>query len=214
MLFDHHYFWQDGDDFLFYQANFFSSKESSQYLLYLQQHISWQEEYIKLFGKSIKVPRKTSWYGDYNYSYAGVIHLAKKWDEKLIQIKEKIETIKLTTNIHQVIPHQYNAVLLNAYENGKEYMGWHSDDESSIQKNSCIASVSFGATRKFVIRKKSKPTEKKTLLLGNGSLLIMGGTFQKNYQHALPKQLKVTDKRINLTYRWIKPTVNNLQARE
>ena len=86
------------------------------------------------------------------------------------------------------------------YNDGNVGMGWHSDDEKSIEGDSAIASVSFGAERRFSFKhKQSKKTI--SVLLENGSLLLMKDTTQKNWLHSLPKSKKITLSRINLTFR-------------
>jgi alkylated DNA repair dioxygenase AlkB len=94
----------------------------------------------------------------------------------------------------------YNACLLNLYHDGEEGMGWHSDDEKEIVPNSSIASLSFGAERKFAIKHKATK-EKHSLLLESGSLFEMLGSFQKHWLHSMPKSKKIIAPRINLTFR-------------
>jgi len=86
------------------------------------------------------------------------------------------------------------------YHDGNEGMGWHSDDEKSIEGNSAIASLSFGAERKFSFKHK-QTKETISVLLENGSLLLMEDETQKNWLHGLPKSTKITLPRINLTFR-------------
>ncbi|MBU0695779.1 MAG: alpha-ketoglutarate-dependent dioxygenase AlkB, partial [Bacteroidetes bacterium] len=90
--------------------------------------------------------------------------------------------------------------LLNLYHNGEEGMGWHSDDEKSIVPNSSIASLSFGAGRKFSLKHKENK-QNIALILEGGSLLEMKGETQKYWQHYLPKSKKILKPRINLTFR-------------
>ena len=82
-------------------------------------------------------------------------------------------------------------------------MGFHSDDERELGKNPLIASVNFGETRRFLIRRKDDKTLKHELLLSHGSLLIMGGAMQHYWQHAVPKEPRRMKQRVNLTFRHI-----------
>ena len=94
----------------------------------------------------------------------------------------------------------YNACLLNLYHDGNEAMGWHSDNEKEIIPNSSIASLSLGAERKFALKHKlSKETH--SIMLEDGSLFEMSGSLQQNWLHSLPKSIKITEPRINLTFR-------------
>jgi len=79
-------------------------------------------------------------------------------------------------------------------------LGWHSDDEKSIVPGSSIASLSFGAGRKFSFRHKAT-RETVSIILENGSLLDMRGATQSHWHHQLPKTRKVAEPRVNLTFR-------------
>lgn len=187
-------FQTDGIEFL---PEFFSPDESSKLFAALQAQLAWSEENIKMFGKSIKVPRLVCWYGDDNvtYRYSGVDHYSLPWTPELIEIKERIE--KYTQK-------RFNSVLGNYYRNEKDSMGWHSDNEKTLGSNPCIASISLGENRLFKIRhRKSRSVHEG--LLTNGSLLVMSGNFQNEWQHSIPKAKTGKKPRINLTYRFVIP---------
>ena len=96
--------------------------------------LDWQEETIKMFGKDVLVPRKVLWFGDVSYRYAGTDHLPTGWPEPLRAIKSRLEK-ELGCTFH--------GCLGNYYADGKQYMGWHADDEKSIDAGAPIASVSL-----------------------------------------------------------------------
>ena len=81
-------------------------------------------------------------------------------------------------------------------------MGWHSDAEPELKKDGAIASISFGAERKFVFKHKDTG-EKVEIMLEHGSLLVMKGTTQAHWLHSLPVSKRVTAPRVNLTFRTI-----------
>ena len=81
-------------------------------------------------------------------------------------------------------------------------MAWHSDGEKDLKKNGAIASVSFGAERKFAFKHKESK-EKVEVWLENGSLLVMKGATQSHWLHRLPPTKKVFSPRVNLTFRTI-----------
>ncbi len=189
------------NSWVLYMPKFLPLDIAKHYFDYLhpqQKNIEWQTETIKIFGKSILVPRLVAWYGDKNYAYSGVIHSSKKWNEKLIEIMHLIDN--LTNIITPKFHNNYNSVLLNFYANGEQYMGFHKDNEKSLGAKPIIASVSLGANRKFSC-KTTQNNQTVNFNLQNGSLLIMGGDFQVDFSHALPKQKKVQQARINLTFR-------------
>jgi alkylated DNA repair dioxygenase AlkB len=110
--------------------------------------------------------------------------------------------LKLKDKIEEASGETYNSCLLNLYHNGEEGMGWHTDNEKELKKEGAIASISFGAPRKFCF--KHKQTEEKVdLLLDHGSLLVMKGSTQSHWLHRLPPSKKINSLRINLTFRTI-----------
>ncbi len=116
------------------------------------------------------------------------------WNSVLIIVKEKVEAIAHT---------RFNSVLLNLYRDGRDSVGWHSDDEPELGKNPVIASVSFGASRRFVFRHKYQKNLKLEMELTHGSLLMMKGSTQHFWQHQVPKTSRAFQPRVNLTFRWI-----------
>lgn len=81
--------------------------------------------------------------------------------------------------------------MLNLYHSGNEGMAWHSDGETDLKKDGAIASLSFGAERKFAFKHK-QTSEKVELILEHGSLLVMKDTTQTHWLHRLPPTKKIT----------------------
>ena len=176
-----------------YYGKILSSEEAKQYSGLLMQNIQWEKDELIIFGKHITTKRKVAWYGDsdYMYTYSSTTKRALAWTKELSELKQIVE---------EYAEIKFNSCLLNLYHDGNEGMGWHSDDEKSIEKNSTIASLSFGAERKFSFKhKQTKQTI--SLVLEHGSLLVMKDATQMNWLHSLPKSEKVTGPRINLTFR-------------
>ena len=172
-----------------------SIKECRQYLECFLKADFWKQDKLVMFGKHITTSRKIAWFGDSNfeYNYSGTKKIALKWTSELLQLKQLVEEKTGT---------KFNSCLLNLYHNGNEGMGWHTDNEKELGKNPVIASLSFGATRKFSF--KHNTTKKKVdLLLEAGNLLTMQGETQENWVHSVPKSKKVIHPRVNLTFRYI-----------
>ena len=180
-------------DVAFYPS-VFSQEESDQLMLDLIKNIEWKQEPIWMFGKKVMQPRLTALYGDPNvaYGYSGIIMSVYPWNEILLNIKSKVEAL---SNI------DFTHVLLNYYRNGQDSMGWHRDNEKNLGKNPTIASVSFGVSREFQLRKYETKNDKKSVLLTHGSLLMMRGETQHFWEHQIPKSNKINNPRINLTFR-------------
>jgi alkylated DNA repair dioxygenase AlkB len=186
---------KDGE--VWFMPNFMPLDKTDEYYKALLNTINWKQEHIKMYGKTSPVPRKTAWYGDegFSYKYSGINCNPDPWTKELLNIKKVIE--------HFVPNHKFNSVLLNLYMNGDDKVSWHADDESELDKNPTIASVSLGATRRFDLRHNEDSSEKFQIELTSGSLILMTGTLQHHWQHQIPVQKKVKDPRINLTFRTI-----------
>ncbi|NRF40252.1 alpha-ketoglutarate-dependent dioxygenase AlkB [Pedobacter foliorum] len=181
----------------FFHPEFFTEEDSYMYLDRLTEEVEWRQEPIKMFGKEVLQPRFTAFYGDdgVNYTYSGITMYATPWTATLLRIKESIEMMLET---------KFNACLLNHYRDGKDYMGWHRDNEKNLGKFPVIASVSFGASRIFQFRNYKDKLPIVSIELTHGSLLIMKGGTQQYWEHRLPKTVVETQPRINLTFRMIK----------
>jgi alkylated DNA repair dioxygenase AlkB len=178
-----------------YYGKVLSEKDSTFYLNKLLSEIEWKNDEAIIYGKHIITKRKVAWYGDehYTYTYSNTTKQALAWTPELLELKEIVERISGA---------KFNSCLLNLYHDGAEGMAWHSDDEKSLGKNTTIASLSFGAERKFSLKHKvSKQTV--SVILESGSLLVMKGSTQTHWLHCLPKTTKVTRPRVNLTFRTI-----------
>jgi alkylated DNA repair dioxygenase AlkB len=177
-----------------YHPDFFSCEEADSYFEAIQRQASWRQLPIVLFGKRVLQPRLIAWYGErgIGYSYSGIHFEASGWLSALDMIRHVLR---------EKLGHDFNAVLCNRYRDGGDSMGWHSDDELVLGAQPLIASVSLGETRQFRLRKKSDTSRSYKLDLAHGSVLIMEGDTQKNWQHSLPKVSGDCGERINLTFR-------------
>lgn len=162
----------------------------------LRDSIEWETHRIRLFGREVDSPRLSSWIGDEDaaYTYSGARFQPRPWPPALVGIRRRLA--------HE-LDFPSNSVLANRYRNGRDYMGWHSDNESALGPQPIIASLSLGATRRFVLKHRLEPSRKLELPLTHGSLLVMRGDTQANYRHSLPRTAKPIGERINLTFRRI-----------
>lgn len=178
-----------------YIAQIFPSEQADLYMKTLTSGIDWQHDENIIFGRKITTKRKVAWYGDrpYSYTYSNVSKYALPWTQDLMEIKDTIEKVSGET---------FNSCLLNLYHHGREGMGYHSDNEPELKKNGTIASLSLGADRKFSF-KHNQSKERVDILLESGSLLLMKGETQTYWKHRLPVSTKISDPRINLTFRTI-----------
>jgi alkylated DNA repair dioxygenase AlkB len=178
---------------------FIPPADAQQLLAMLVTNIPWRRDKIRLFGREHPIPRLHQWFGDagVTYTWSGLTMQPEPWSPELAELKALVER---ATGTH------FNSVLANYYRDGRDSMGWHADDEPELGDMPVIASVSLGAERDFVLRYRDKQAgiANIKLPLVSGSLLVMRGTTQRFWQHALPKRQRVTDARVNLTFRLIR----------
>jgi alkylated DNA repair dioxygenase AlkB len=204
---------------IFYSEHFFTKELSDRLVEYFQENanfdwrstkwkdvedisrinfrnIKWKQDSINLYGKKVLLPRLTSWYGDQgsDYTYSGITSKPNHWNDGLLYVKREIE---------RRFGGEFNSVLLNWYRNGEDYLNWHSDDEKELGKNPTIASANFGEARDFAVRRKDDKEQKLVIPLKHGTLLVMSGELQHFWEHAVPKRIKVSASRFNLTFRYI-----------
>ena len=174
---------------------FFNPAESDRYMASFKEKVQWKQKSMNMYGRRVPFPRLIAWYGhdDTSYSFSGITLQPLHWLPEMLEIKSRIEPVAEVT---------FNRVLLNLYRDGKDSVSWHTDAEPELGLNPVIASVSFGAARKFQLRH-LHTKEKIELELTNGSLLIMQGELQHYWQHQVPKTAKPVGERINLTFRVI-----------
>ena len=184
-----------GDSIVEYYGKIFDRDAADQYLQSLLDEIEWRNDEAFIMGKHFITKRKVAWYGDepFEYSYSNTVKKALKWTPSLIRLKEVAESSSRET---------YNSCLLNLYHTGDEGMAWHSDAEKDLKKYGAIASMSFGAERKFSFKHK-QTKETRSVWLEHGSLLVMKGSTQIHWLHRLPPTKRVTTPRVNLTFRTI-----------
>jgi len=180
-----------------YHEDFLGAAEASSLFYALEVAMDWHDEFIRIAGRPIRVPRAVAWHGDDDaiYRYSGVRHEPRPWTTDLLAIKSRLETF---------CKQRFNSVLGNRYADGQDGMGWHADDERELGAEPFIASLSLGAERRFDIRHNAS-REILHLTLAHGSLLTMSGSFQSHWQHRIPKQTAIAMPRINLTFRLVHP---------
>jgi alkylated DNA repair dioxygenase AlkB len=177
---------------------FLDKKTADSYLLSLLKETTWSQPEIWMFGRKVKTPRLTSWFGDVgaSYKYSGIRNLPQPWTPLLSELRKTIED-RLRCS--------FNSVLLNLYRDGNDYLSWHKDDETELGVDPIIASVSLGATRLFGLRTHMPEARRRSydFELKHGSLMSMSGGCQSVWEHSLKKQPSILNPRVNLTFRQV-----------
>lgn len=181
---------------LIYLPAFLPKKVSDMYFEALKRETDWQQDKIRVFGKTYLQPRLTALYGTSgkSYSYSNITMHPKPFTKLLENIKLEVET---------EAQYKFSSVLLNLYRNGNDSNGWHADNEKELGKHPIIASLSLGAERWFHFKHRTLKQEKYKICLAHGSLLIMKGKMQEQWLHQIPKTKQIVGERINLTFRYI-----------
>lgn len=190
------------DGWMLYNRQFIKHKQSRELLDYLRSQIKYTQPTIRMFGRTSPQPRLISLVTEdpsITYRYSGqtlhplhVFNQLPLLNELLMKVKQRFDCPKL------------NAVLINWYRNGQDYMGFHADDERELGHQPRIVSVSVGAERDFVVKSRShQGRDKVKIRLANGSGLLMAGGMQTHWLHGVPRRAGVTNDRINLTFRYI-----------
>lgn len=176
-----------------YFPNAIESNRADTYFEALKGQLPWRQDVIKLFGKSVKIPRLQSWHGDpqCHYTYSHLTMQPNPWTLELTDLKVLCESL---------CGSRFNSVLANWYRDGQDSMSFHADDEAELGVNPVIASVTFGQARPFVFKHKATRATYR-YMLNHGSVLIMAGETQRHYVHGIAKTAKPIGGRINLTFR-------------
>ncbi|MCB9662732.1 MAG: alpha-ketoglutarate-dependent dioxygenase AlkB [Alphaproteobacteria bacterium] len=165
--------------------------EADAMLAALLEAMTWEHRDIVVFGRPIPQPRLIAWAGDLPYRYSGQTLEPRAAPPVLSALQARIE---------EAVGARFNHVLLNRYRDGRDHMARHADNEPELGRCPLIAALSLGVPRRFVLERKHGRT-KRTLMLAHGSLMVMGGTCQHTWRHAVPRMATVTGERVNLTLR-------------
>jgi alkylated DNA repair dioxygenase AlkB len=186
---------------------FCAPDEAQRWFERLHAEIPWERHRLCLFGREIDAPRLSCWIGDADavYTYSGTRFEPHRWTPACAELRERLGPL---------CGERYNSVLCNLYRDGRDSMGWHSDDERELGAAPIIASLSFGAVRRFRLRHRRDPMQRLEIELPPGSLLRMAGATQRHYRHDLPKTAQPVGPRINLTFRRLFAIVPGRQDHE
>lgn len=174
-----------------YDPGFLPPPDADRLFEALRGGITWEERPIVIFGREILQPRLIGWAGELPYRYSGQVLEPRTSTPAVDEVRARVE---------EAAGAAFNHVLLNLYRDGRDHVAFHADAERELGRDPLIASISLGAPREFVLKAKKKSRWKR-IRLAHGSLLLMGGTLQHGWRHALPRAAGLTEPRINVTLR-------------
>uniref|UniRef100_A0A3Q2TKY9 Alpha-ketoglutarate-dependent dioxygenase alkB homolog 3 n=1 Tax=Fundulus heteroclitus TaxID=8078 RepID=A0A3Q2TKY9_FUNHE len=194
------------------RPGFLTPEEADWMFSKLLAELPWSQKTNYRLGEAYEEPRLTCWYGELPYTYARSTMAANtQWHPLLVTLRDAVERASGCT---------FNSLLCNLYRDGHDSIGWHSDDEASLGPRPTIASLSLGDTRVFSLRKQPAAedngdytyVERVRIPLSHGTLLLMEGATQDDWQHQVAKEYHDRGPRINLTFRTIHPEPEGRRA--
>jgi alkylated DNA repair dioxygenase AlkB len=174
----------------------FDPAASAAHLEALCAGLDWEEQHFTIYGRTVPMPRLIAMYGPVGYRYSGVVHPPRALPTRVDAIRRHVET---------VTGRAFNSVLANLYRDGRDSVGWHRDSDYASGGKPDIASVSFGATRRFELRDR-QGHERAAIDLESGSVLVMTGEAIARFWHRVPKTSRPLGPRVNLTFRYMVPS--------
>jgi alkylated DNA repair dioxygenase AlkB len=183
------------DAWLDFEPAWLSTAEAARFLDTVRAEVAWVEREIVIYGRRILQPRLVGWAGDVAYRYSG----------QTLAPRPFTDTVRaLTTRVNEFADTRFNHVLLNRYRNGRDNMGMHADDEPELGPDPVVATLSLGSVRRLTLApRRPRDGERHTLELPSGSLLVMRGACQRRFRHGIPREPRVTEERVSLTFRLI-----------
>ncbi len=183
------------DTWLDFELDWLSASEAERCLAAVRAEVTWAAREIVLYGKRIMQPRLVGWAGEVAYRYSG----------QTLEPRAFTDTVRaLTARVNAFAGARFNHVLLNRYRDGRDNMGMHADDEPELGPDPVVATLSLGATRRLtLVPRRPRDGERRALELPAGSLLVMRGACQRRFRHGIPREPRVTDERVSLTFRQV-----------
>jgi alkylated DNA repair dioxygenase AlkB len=185
------------DTWLDFEPGWLSADEAERCLAAVRAEVTWAERTIVLYGRRMMQPRLVGWAGEVPYRYSG----------QTLEPRPFTDTVRaLADRVNECAGTRFNHVLLNRYRDGRDNMGMHADDEPELGPDPVVATLSLGATRRLtLVPRRPRDGERRAVELPSGSLLIMRGACQRRFRHGIPREPRVTDERVSLTFRVIMP---------
>jgi alkylated DNA repair dioxygenase AlkB len=151
----------------------------------LAANVPWRAERRVMYDRMVAVPRLVSYYGEDQPLPDQALDEARRAldDRYLPALGEPLCTAGLCL-----------------YRDGRDSVAWHGDNSGRRLPTTVVAILSLGTPRALLLR---PVTGGRALRyqLGHGDLLVMGGTCQRTWQHAIPKTARAVGPRISVQFR-------------
>ncbi len=170
---------------IIYRPAVYAQEEAEVLFAQLASEIPWSADTVRMYDRTVAVPRLRKTYDD-------LATLPKP----LPSIHERVQALEANT---------FNRISLNLYRDNNDSVAWHSDHEEEMIERPTVVLVSLGAPRPMDIRERANHRTRWRLLLEPGSLLVMRGYAQRNYEHQITKLNVPTLPRISIALRQYAP---------
>jgi len=148
--------------------------------------VDWRADRREMYDRVVEVPRLVSWFG----AADTLPHPAL--DEALR---------RLNTHYARVDDERFATAGLCFYRTGDDSVAWHGDRVGrSVQRDTRVAILSVGAERVLSVRPVAGGQVSR-FPVGHGDLIVMGGSCQRTYEHAILKSAKAVGPRISVQFR-------------
>ena len=175
-----HVFVNDESSIVYYPA-LLDAPRSAALFRHLQETLSWTQETMWMYDHTVAVPRLLARFAA---------------DDPL-----PVELADVKVRVEDVLNARFNGVSVQYYRDGSDSVAWHSDHTEDLIERPYVALVSLGAVREMQIRSKGKPRRAFSIDLEPGSLLVMGGLAQEQWEHHIPKVSRPIAPRISIALR-------------
>lgn len=148
--------------------------------------VPWHGEQRQMYEKVVEVPRLLSFYDERDTLP----------DPTLINAKAALDA-----HYAEELGEPFRTAGLCLYRDGKDSVAWHGDTIGrSKTEDTMVAIVSLGAPRNLLLRPRGGGESLK-YGLGHGDLIVMGGSCQRTWEHAIPKTARPVGPRISIQFR-------------
>jgi alkylated DNA repair dioxygenase AlkB len=159
---------------------------SDQLFLDLVGAVLWKAERRQMYDRVVDVPRLLSFYDEADPLPHPLLTSART---------------ALSNHYRDELGEPFTTAGLCYYRDGRDSVAWHGDRIGrSRTEDTMVAIVSIGEPRKLLLRPSGGGTTV-GFALGHGDLLVMGGSCQRTWEHAVPKTARPVGPRISVQYR-------------
>ncbi|MGN9907901.1 alpha-ketoglutarate-dependent dioxygenase AlkB [Phytohabitans sp. LJ34] len=152
----------------------------------LLHEVPWRAERREMYEREVDVPRLLCWYGGGDPLPHPLLEQARD---------------ALTAHYAPELGEPFVTAGMCLYRTGRDSVAWHGDTNGrSSRIDTMVAIVSFGSPRPLLLRPRGGGASLR-FPLGHGDLIVMGGSCQRTWEHAVPKTAKPVGPRVSVQFR-------------